>query len=648
MNDDAKYYANIQNVISSSKVLTSNIVYSIEGYYDVDSIYAPYTSYNYNKSIGSSVIRALESDFANDPGDIRPNKEFIANVIGKNNLWKDTTVDGIKLNYGYMDGDPTKTRAIELGDAPVHGLMVGATGAGKSALANHLIACLTQRYSPEWLELVLVDFKNAEFPMYASPNALPHARLISGTKDGEYAISVFDYLIFEMNERVKLMKPYKLNHVRDYNKLILKGEIKAPIIPRILFYVDEFTVIFNEVPPKVVGIIEQRITSLSTLARFVGIHMLFQTQYFSGTINKNVMDQFTLRVALRSSATNSEMIMGSKLPSLLPKRGQCYTNESMGADQLTTKRWVIPYIAPEKGEIKEYKSNLVKWCEGGLDGKKYLNRNPPFYDESEIFDLSKLESTYNAQPRLTGNPSLFTSADELTSFTRTLILGERSYFEPRTTIQNNFIFAKDSGENLFVSASERGDLLNLVNTFILQFTLKQFTFIANCQDLDNCNLLNLSSKVSLDLQYFLNRDLPAKDIYEAINDIYLDRNSSPSEDYPLIWVLLINWEDMLQIGISANNRLVESFKELMLHSPKCGIHFALFTKSPKVISDFLIPCKHRVCAQMGDSRDYMAVLGDEPKIAEKFAIYKKGTTQYKFKIYCSQLFGSITAKELII
>ncbi|WP_329570764.1 FtsK/SpoIIIE domain-containing protein [Kitasatospora sp. NBC_01266] len=51
-----------------------------------------------------------------------------------------------------------------------HGLVVGATGSGKSELLRTLVSGLTTTHSPELLSLVLVDFKGVAPPSPGSPN----------------------------------------------------------------------------------------------------------------------------------------------------------------------------------------------------------------------------------------------------------------------------------------------------------------------------------------------------------------------------------------------------------------------------------------------------------------------------------------------
>ena len=75
-----------------------------------------------------------------------------------------------------------------------HVLISGKTGSGKSTLLHVLITNLALRYSPDEIELYLIDFKKGvEFKAY-SRFALPHARVIAIESEREFGLSVLQRL----------------------------------------------------------------------------------------------------------------------------------------------------------------------------------------------------------------------------------------------------------------------------------------------------------------------------------------------------------------------------------------------------------------------------------------------------------------------
>ena len=82
-----------------------------------------------------------------------------------------------------------------------HVLVAGKTGSGKSTLWHALITNLALHYSPDELELYLIDFKKGvEFKAYAT-HEIPHARVIAIESEREFGLSVLQRLDAELKYR---------------------------------------------------------------------------------------------------------------------------------------------------------------------------------------------------------------------------------------------------------------------------------------------------------------------------------------------------------------------------------------------------------------------------------------------------------------
>lgn len=127
-----------------------------------------------------------------------------------NNWWGESADNGIKLDLGERVIKPLKDEGgeIALNDRTPNALCVGATGAGKSVLINHILSGLISNYPPSALSMVLVDFKDVEFQCFADRSTrlsrIPHASLLAGTKDGSFAIPILSALNQELEERTEL------------------------------------------------------------------------------------------------------------------------------------------------------------------------------------------------------------------------------------------------------------------------------------------------------------------------------------------------------------------------------------------------------------------------------------------------------------
>ena len=82
----------------------------------------------------------------------------------------------------------------------------GRSGSGKSNLVNIIIQNLVYFYSPEEIELYLLDYKEGvEFNSYTNP-MLNHASLIAVNSNVSYGVTFLEYIIEEKDRRSELFK----------------------------------------------------------------------------------------------------------------------------------------------------------------------------------------------------------------------------------------------------------------------------------------------------------------------------------------------------------------------------------------------------------------------------------------------------------
>src|SRR2546425_1221872 len=85
-------------------------------------------------------------------------------------------------------------------------MSTGNSGSGKSTLLHALVTNLAMWYSPDEIEMYLVDFKKGvEFKTYAT-HVLPHARAIAVESDREFGLSVLQRLDAELTRRGDLFR----------------------------------------------------------------------------------------------------------------------------------------------------------------------------------------------------------------------------------------------------------------------------------------------------------------------------------------------------------------------------------------------------------------------------------------------------------
>lgn len=657
------------------------------------------THINYTPALGKQAVATYVKALANyrDSG-IMYGEKYGDVFIPRDKWWSWDTIKGILMPYGLENGDPTRGLNVApmIGDANVHSLLAGATGAGKSAAINQILISLITMYPPSELQIVYIDFKNVEAAKftrgydlvddrwmtaeeedsfkkseayYLRRSRIPHLRIISGTTDGEYALSVFEFLMQEMERRQKIqnkagvtkIQTLRENILADYNKqkngnpkqgtwaeMRADWEWYKPNVydvygdlPRLLVIFDEFQVMYNPefVDPKIIDQINGKITALTKLARAMGAHLWFTSQSMKGTMSKDTMGNFSLRGALRCDASVSEELLGNKASSTIKSKfGYMYSNDSAGTDPGANRFWRVPFLDERDmpGYIDQLYDMLPKFNE--------THDMAEFYDEKVLVPSSVLDDWY------TNYPNIFTKND-------TFILGERAAFSTNKA-PIAIKLKEDVGENIMVAAFEQQDMLNLTMTMIrnLQNTTEDCTMLINVQDEDSYILLDTEHIVE---ERFASLASPKQDINEFVQAIQgmINRRLEAGPPYTKVYVVLVQWERAAGIGSDINYRLSDQFGDMMRVAPTVGIHFIMCCREKLDLQrNIAAACKHRVCGMMTQGGGSIYFI-DCPKVeklptasksAGLFAIYQYGSTENKFRIYQHAYTRTIESREIVI
>lgn len=585
-----------------------------------------HTKIDYTVSMGENAANNLIATMqANRMPIIDYETQYRQRHIPDNRIWSYSTLEYIELHFGFRDGDASNPEKEILGDEPVHCLMAGQTGAGKSATINQVLANLLHMYSPSQLTLIMIDFKNVEFNMYTGDLLIPHAKIIAGTTDGEYALSIFDYLAEEMNSRKKQFAKYKFQKLEDYNRAILDGKINEEYMPRILVLLDEFQVMFTEVEDKIVEIIKARIRSLSKLARFCGCHLWFTSQSMKGTMSADILDQFGLRACLQCSEETSLDVLGNKAAfNELKARGSILTNNKRG-NMNNNHRYSIPFASNKY--IKEYIPRLIK---GGKEGRfpGYKHWQADFYDENKKHPIQDLKKAYDIKA---------INSDE-----RIIVLGERTSYSTNR-LPCNIRLLKDQGEHIIIAGLDRDDRFNIVSTMLYNINMKKRkNVIISCLDMELAGLLDIEKQADPDLKDFLYCQ-DYKTIFNMLEEIIAVRSKDPIRDWKPIYLFALAWDRLPSVGVGEDYDAFDRMKIILQKSGGLDLHIILLTRLSKPFNGFLPFFNHRICAQsdentstnMLDNMKGMSLSMDEN--VSRMAIHKISITETKFKIYQSEI-----------
>lgn len=592
------------------------------------------TLLKYNQELAIQVLNTYAKTYADsaDRG-ILYKKHFADKYIPRDKWWTYSTIKGIDLHFGLVDGDPDKGYPIKLGDAPVHGNMVGTTGAGKSVCINQLLASLFTMYSPNELNVVMIDFKNVEFSFYADQEThsyarVPHCKVLAGTKDGEYALSIFKFLCDEMDRRTAIFSKAGVKNLEEY-----RTKFPDEIMPRILLLIDEYQVMFTELPDKIVNLIMTAIRSLAKLARFCGCHMLFTSQSMKGTMDKDVQDQFALRVALRCSADTATSVLGDDAPSKLKtKNGYLYTNEDGGNTKDRNRLWRTPFIPTEN--LEDIISEINK-----MWGKPITTE---FYDESRMYTDSTLQEWYEKYPDVWTDPHV-------------MIVGEKTSYSVNKA-PCNFKFNIDDGENLLVFGNSTADTLNVVLTLVDNIQHHANADIMMCSaDREAVDIINMPALVIPKSEKMIDPSYPFEDLMDFWERIIEGRKQKARGELKPLYVFCIFYEKKVGYGRNSNPKTSYRFEGIMQEAPGVDVHFIVVLKNKgelmgssfkKFNHKIVLSCSSDMAYQLGED-DRPAKFPTNPQEGV-FGLYLTLGNSFKFKVYQHTFAKPIESNEVFI
>jgi hypothetical protein len=240
--------------------------------------------------------------------------------------WTGDTRTGLRVPLGRAGA--IKKQYLELGKGTAqHVLVAGKTGSGKSTLLHALITQLALQYSPDEIELYLVDFKKGvEFKTYAT-HVLPHARVVAIESEREFGLSVLQRLDVELRRRGDRFRELGVHDLAACRKAL------GQPLPRVLLVVDEFQEFFVE-DDKVAQEAALLLDRLVRQGRAFGIHILLGSQTLGGaySLARTTIDQMAVRIALQCSEADGHLILSkdNSAARLLSRPGEAIYNDANG------------------------------------------------------------------------------------------------------------------------------------------------------------------------------------------------------------------------------------------------------------------------------------------------------------------------------
>lgn len=217
----------------------------------------------------------------------------------------------IKIPVGSMEnGDLSYFTLDTVGH--IHSFIIGQSGTGKSVFLHDIIIGCMEKYSPNELELYLMDFKigGVEFNRYKDEK---HVKaLLVDNSDIQITLEILRDISNKMRERGKLLRKSGVSNIVEYNSVNPNNKM-----PRIVFIADECHVMFptmNSREAKIYREISEILAKIAKEGRSQGVHLVLATQTIAqAEISSEIVNNISDFYLLKCSAGDSERLVSGSV-----------------------------------------------------------------------------------------------------------------------------------------------------------------------------------------------------------------------------------------------------------------------------------------------------------------------------------------------
>ncbi|HWS35593.1 MAG TPA: type VII secretion protein EccCa [Actinoplanes sp.] len=254
-----------------------------------------------------------------------------------------TPAERLRVPIGVAtDGTPVELDLKEsaLGGMGPHGMLIGATGSGKSELLRTLVLALALTHSSETLNLVLVDFKGGA--TFLGLDRLPHTSAVITNLADEAGLvgRMREALRGELVRRQELLRAAGgFSSVLEYEKARVEGRPLDPL-PTLFVVVDEFSELLAAHRDFI-----DLFVMIGRLGRSLAVHLLLASQRLEDGRMGQLESHLSYRIGLRTfSAMESRSVIGvPDAYELPPAPGNGY----LRMDVSTLVRFKAAYVSGE-------------------------------------------------------------------------------------------------------------------------------------------------------------------------------------------------------------------------------------------------------------------------------------------------------------
>lgn len=282
---------------------------------------------------------------------------FADYMTNQSEWWQRRSAKYIEIPFGMSEDKQIQKLKITQESGQNSAVVIGIPGSGKSVFLHALICNAAINYSPDELNMYLIDFSGVEFNSYALHN-LPHARVIAPEAEREFGLSILNELVEEGARRMELCRNNDVSNIVD-----LKAKNPSLHIPRLLVIIDEFQKIFEIENDLISREANAKIHIIIQEFRKFGINLVLATQKLpsSSILPKDLIAN---RVVFKSSPSDFSSLILLPINGKVPRlhTGECIYNSESGSpyDNHKVQGFLVTKHDIDKllNQISEFSDNL--------------------------------------------------------------------------------------------------------------------------------------------------------------------------------------------------------------------------------------------------------------------------------------------------
>jgi DNA segregation ATPase FtsK/SpoIIIE, S-DNA-T family len=190
-------------------------------------------------------------------------------------------------------------------DGP-HAIIIGRTGAGKTEFIRSWMAALCASYTPESLNIVVVDYKGGlGFSSFAN---IPHVVAVATDLDHAHATRIVASLSAELRYRERILATADVSSITELDPSIE--------LARLVLVIDEYRALIAAEPE-----LAHVLTDIVARGRALGMHVIVATQRLGGSVADAIVANCTIRVCFPVAEQHEVVsLVGHVDPQLIPQQ----------------------------------------------------------------------------------------------------------------------------------------------------------------------------------------------------------------------------------------------------------------------------------------------------------------------------------------